>query len=139
MNFLIVDSILNTLTPICICVVLPIAIVWLIMRTAQFRESKRTEVILKAIETNNIIDADKLAQAMMKPQKPPKTPQQQLNTRLTIGCIFTFIGISLPALVLYIFGNDEKALFIFGSIGIICLGIGIGFLISYFTMRKYVK
>ena len=49
---------MDILTPIFICVVLPVAIVWLVMRTKQNETNKTAEIIIKAIESGNPIDQD---------------------------------------------------------------------------------
>ena len=46
------------LIPIGICVVLPVMIVWLINRTRQNETNRKTEIMLKAIESGATIDAD---------------------------------------------------------------------------------
>ncbi len=49
---------MDILTPIFICVVMPVAIVWLVMRTKQNETNKTAEIIIKAIESGNPIDQD---------------------------------------------------------------------------------
>ena len=78
------------LVPLGVCVALPVLIVWIVFRTIKNNDDKRAEVLIKAIEANNGIDADKLAEALTKPRK---SPRQLLTLRLLRGCIFTFIGI----------------------------------------------
>ena len=60
------------LVPIFICVVLPVAIVAIIYWERVNNDNKRTQVLIKAIEANNDIDADKLAEALAKPRKTAK-------------------------------------------------------------------
>ncbi|MDE6028457.1 MAG: hypothetical protein K2G23_10325, partial [Muribaculaceae bacterium] len=80
------------LVPIFICCVLPIAVVLITALTKINADRQRANIIIKAIEANNNIDADKLAESLKKPQR---TPLQILNLRLLRGCIFTLIGIGL--------------------------------------------
>ncbi len=136
---MILCGIFNDLTPIFICVVLPVAIVWMTMQTAKFRESKRTEVLLKAIESGKDLDANMIANAMAKPRKEPRTPRELLNMRLCVGSVFTMIGAFLTTIVFCFLWGDEKSLVIFGGISSILLAIGLGFLITYFATRKQVK
>ena len=56
------------LVPIFICVVLPVAIVFIVSWVKMNGDNKRAQVILKAIESNNNIDADKLAESLRKPK-----------------------------------------------------------------------
>ena len=81
-----------TLVPIFVCVVLPVAIVAIVFAASMNNDNKRAKVLIKAIESNCGIDADKLAEAL---QKPKKTAREILNLRLLRGCIFSFIGIAL--------------------------------------------
>ena len=131
---------MDILVPISICVVLPIAIVLIIFMTAMNSDNKRTKVLIKAIEANNNIDADKLAAAFAKPRK---TPLEILNKRLLRGCMFTFTGIALiiVALVSLAYGtefaNDSVTLpMIFGGA---LLSIGLSYLVVYFVTRKQVN
>ena len=131
---------MDILVPISICVVLPVAIVLIIFMTAMNSDNKRAKVLIKAIEANNNIDADKLASALAKPRK---TPLEILNKRLLRGCMFTFTGIALiiVALVSLAYGtefaNDSVTLpMIFGGA---LLAIGLSYLVVYFVTRKQVN
>lgn len=46
------------LVPIGICVVLPVMIVWLVNRTRQNETNRKTEIMLRAIESGATIDAE---------------------------------------------------------------------------------
>ena len=129
-----------TLVPIFICVVLPVSIVAIVFAAAMNSDNKRAKVLIKAIEANNNIDADKLAAAFAKPRK---TPLEILNKRLLRGCMFTFTGIALiiVALVSLAYGtefaNDSVTLpMIFGGA---LLAIGLSYLVVYFVTRKQVN
>lgn len=131
---------MEVLVPISICVILPVAIVLIIFMTAMNSDNKRTKVLIKAIEANNNIDADKLAAAFAKPRK---TPLEILNKRLLCGCMFTFIGIALIIVALVSlasgteFANDSVTLpMIFGGA---LLAIGLSYLVVYFVTRKQVN
>ncbi len=130
----------NIIIPIAVCVVLPISVVWIVMRTAQLRDRQRAEIIMKAIETNNDVDVDRLMESLEnKPRKTPRTPLQQLNLRLTVGSVFTMIGALLGGLSIYFVSNEPMFLFFILGICTICLGVGVGFLISYFSMSKHMN
>lgn len=132
----------DILVPIFICVVLPVAIVAIIYWGRVNNDNKRTQVLIKAIEANNDIDADKLAEALAKPRKMAK---EILNGRLLKGCIFTFSGVccEIFALVEYFSQNADTSFLdsieAFGVIGGISLAIGISFLIVYFVTRKQIS
>lgn len=131
----------STLVPIFVCVVLPVAIVLIVFLAAMNSDNKRAKILIKAIESGNSIDTDKLAQAL---QKPKKSPREILNLRLLRGCIFGFIGLGLiiVGLVNYFtgiapeFSDDPITVpMIFGSIS---LAVGLSYLIVYFVTRKQV-
>ena len=129
------------LTPIFICVVLPVLIVLIKSITSMYETNKRSQVFLKALENDNTnIDPDKIVEVFKKPQK---SALEILNKRLLLGCIFSLVGVGLEAfsLVAYINGNIfnhymVKVPMIFGF-GV--LAIGISYLIVYFVTRKQVN
>ena len=124
------------LIPIAICVVLPVMIVWLINRTRQNETNRKTEIMLKAIESGATIDADFFK--AQQEQKAPKTLKEKLLNRLTAGCVCTFIGI---AAVVVCFVLEAKLgwnhvgdyMLTFGAISI---AIGISFLLVFFVGKK---
>ncbi len=128
-----------TLIPIFICVVLPVAIVLIVFIAAMNSDNKRAQVLIKAIEANNGVDADKLAEAL---QKPRKTAREILNLRLLRGCIFSFIGLALVTVGIanVISGTDFSAdpvtvPLLFGGVSI---AVGVSFLVVYFVTRKQI-
>lgn len=129
------EGIIATSIPIFICVVLPALIVWIVFRASINNDNKRAEVLIKAIESNNGIDADRLADALAKPRK---TAREILNLRLLRGCIFSFIGLGFFATAL--FANSEGIhsdnIVIPMLAGSVSLAIGVSYLIVYFVTRK---
>ncbi|MGM9861738.1 MAG: DUF6249 domain-containing protein [Muribaculaceae bacterium] len=121
------------LVPLGICVALPVLIVWIVFRTIKNNDNKRAEVLIKAIESNNNIDADKLAEALAKPRK---SPRQLLTLRLLRGCIFTFIGIAATTYH-FIAANDEDSQILL--LAVISIAIGISYLVVYFMTRNDVN
>lgn len=140
---MILCNIIQDLIPILVCVVLPVAIVWLSVYAARFREAKRTEVLLKAIESGKDIDANMIANAMSKPHKAPRTPRERLNNRLTVGCVGLTIGIMLEVVLCigrFVMNALSDEMFLISSMwNSILLGIGVAFMIVYFVTRKNVK
>lgn len=129
-----------TLVPIFVCVVLPVAIVAIVFATAMNNDNKRAKVLIKAIESNCGIDADKLAEAL---QKPKKTAREILNLRLLRGCIFSFIGLALCVIGIvsyYCIGSLSEDSFtvpmVFGGAS---FAIGLSYLVVYFVTRKQIK
>ena len=124
------------LIPIGICVVLPVMIVWLINRTRQNETNRKTEIMLKAIESGATIDADFFK--AQQEQKSPKTLKEKLLNRLTAGCVCTFIGIAAVVVCFVLetklgWDRDGNFILIFGAISI---AIGISFLLVFFVGKK---
>ena len=129
-----------TLVPIFVCVVLPVAVVAIIAATKMNNDNKRSKVLIKAIESNCGIDADKLAEAL---QKPKKTAREILNNRLLLGCIFSFVGLALciVGIVSLCMGTEFSAdpvtvPLVFGGAS---LAVGPSYLVVYLVTRKQIK
>jgi len=127
------------LVPIFICVVLPLGIVLIVFLASMNSDNKRAKILIKAIEANNGIDADKLAESL---QKPKKTAREILNVRLLRGCMFSLIGLGLLIVGIVNYANaidivSDSVTFpmIFGGAS---LAVGISYLIVYFVTRKQV-
>ena len=128
------------LVPIFVCVVLPVAIIAIIFGASINSDNKRSKVLIKAIESNCDIDADKLAEAL---QKPKKTALEILNLRLLRGCIFSLVGIAvcIIGIIAYSMGMEFQTdavtvPLIFGGISI---AIGLSYLVVYFVTRKQIN
>ena len=121
---------------VAICVVLPVMIVWLINRTRQNETNRKTEIILKAIESGATIDADFFK--AQQDQKATKTLKEKLLNRLTAGCVCTFIGIAAVVVCFVLeakLGWDHDGNFML-TFGAISLAIGISFLLVFFVGKK---
>ncbi len=130
----------DVLVPIFICVVLPVAIVAIVFAAMSNRDNKRSQVLIKAIESNSGLDAAKLVEALQTPQK---TSLELLNLRLLRGCIFSLIGVALciVGIVSLCMGTEFAAdtvsvPLMFGGAS---LAIGLSYLIVYLVTRKQVK
>ena len=130
----------HVLVPIFVCVVLPVAIVAIVFAAAINNDNKRAKILIKAIESNCGIDADKLAEAL---QKPKKSAREILNTRLLLGCLFSFVGLMLLTVGIVSlcmgseFASDPVTVpMMFGGIS---LSIGLSFIVVYFVTRKQLK
>ncbi|MCH5318925.1 MAG: hypothetical protein J1E38_04365 [Paramuribaculum sp.] len=128
------------LDAIFICVVLPVSIVAIVFASVMNNDNKRAKVLIKAIEANCGIDADKLAEAL---QRPRRSQREVLNLRLLRGCIFSFIGIVLSLIGIISlctgteFSSDPVTVpLIFGGAA---LAIGLSYLVVYFVTRRQLK
>lgn len=131
---------MHEILPIFVCVVLPVSIVLIVFLAAMNSDNKRAQILIKAIESGNGIDADRLAEAMRKPQK---SARELLNLRLLRGCIFSLVGVALCTVGLVSlvkginFGSNPVTIpLVFGGAS---MAIGISYLIVYFVTRKQVK
>lgn len=122
--------------PFGVCVVLPIAIVLIVFLTKINSDNKRAQVLIKAIESNNDINTDKLAEAM---QNQKKSALEVLNLRLLRGCIFTFFGIALCTTKFVILDAPDSIKIILIVFGAASIAIGISYLVTYFVTRQQVK
>ena len=131
---------MKDLVPIFICAIMPIAIVLISALTKMNSDKQRTQVLIKAIESNNNIDADKLAESL---KKPAKSPLEILNLRLLRGCIFTFVGVGLYVAGYLAWANGCEFSEDQVSIPVICgsaaAAVGISYLIVWAVTRKQVK
>ena len=119
----------------CGCV-LPIMVVWLIIRESMNKTNQRTQIVLAAIEKNPDMDIEEL---MKKISPKKKLLKEKLLTKLLWGSIVAFLGIALLGYCIvqgYVGGMPTAALQQFSLFGAVLLGIGIAFLINYYVGRK---
>lgn len=126
------ETLEDILIPVFICVVLPVMIVWLTTRAATNADNKRAQVLMKAIESNASIDADKLAEAL---QKPRRTPAEMQSRRLLRGLIFTGLGIVfiIAGQVTQHTSPSPDSLLMSVLAGGACLVVGIAYLGVYYV------
>ena len=132
---LILDSVVEALIPLGICVVLPIMSIWLVMRNKTNETNKRTEVLLAAIEKNPDLDMEDLIRKM---NPKSKTTKERLMGRLLWGLVFIAIGTStlLSALYQDYQGGAGLDYFpIYSGSGCVLL-IGISFVAVFFISKR---
>lgn len=128
--------IIEDLVPIAICVVLPIAIVWMTTRARIKRDNLRKEIILAAMEKNSDIDIEEM---MKKLNRPKKLLKEKLIMRLLCGSMFVGFGIlTYVALAVYmrIFGQDTNMFIGLSFVAVPSLAVGIAFMINFFVGRN---
>lgn len=137
-NFTVMDW--DILMPLGICVVLPVMIVWLLMRTRQNETNKKTEVMLKAIESGATVDPE----FFKSQQRGQKTIKERLLSRLAGGSILSLIGIAFLVLAI-VFANSyapdgwnfgDSPAPTFAIIGGILLAIGLAMFAVFFVGKK---
>jgi len=129
----------DILIPLGICVVLPVMIVWLVTRTRQNETNRKTEIMLKAIESGATLDAN-----FFKEQQNTKTIKERLLGRLTGASVMSLLGVALLA-VAVVFGNSyapdgwnfhESPAPVFAVIGGVLLAIGLALFAVFFAGKK---
>lgn len=125
---------MNYIFLIGVCVIMPIIVVWMNNRTSQNETNRKTEILLKSIESGASIDSD-----FLKSQHKEKTLKEKLLGKLTGACIVTAVGISLciAILVLSLVGyTDSFIITNFTIFGCVAIAVGIGLFISYFVGKR---
>ncbi len=127
---------LSFLVPIAVCCVLPIMIVWLIVRRNMNETNQRTQIVLAAIEKNPEMDIEEL---MKKISPKPKLLKEKLLTKLLWGSLATLLGIGLIGLgawLGYVGGGGTDDPMTAVCFGLAALGVGIAFLVNYGVGKK---
>ena len=123
------------LIPIVCGGVLPIMVVWFIIRHRMNETNKRTEIVLAAIEKNPEMDIEEFLKKIEPKQKLLK---EKLLTKLLWGFLTSFIGLGLILFGIYLntnnIGGTEDPLTAI-CFGFILMVIGIAFFI-YYAMGK---
>lgn len=118
------------LVPIGVAVVLPIAIVAIVFRSALASERNRKEIVLAALEKNPDIDVEQLMKNLKKSEKLIK---EKLLARLERGCLCCLMGIAFMVLYFFLGVQGEDLIVVVGAA---LIAIGIAFLVSYFVGRR---
>lgn len=122
---------INYIFLIGICVIVPIMVVWLNNRKEQNETNKKTEILLKAIESGATVDTD-----ILKPQKKEKSIKEKLLARITAAFIVTSIGLAIciaTVIMSYTGGVTSNNLSFFIFYGAVILAVGIALFIVYFV------
>ena len=140
MNYVILESIIKSLVPIAIVVVLPIIMAWLSYRNKQHETDKRSDIVTAIIEKNPDIDVQEF---LNKLNPPKKSYKEQLMTKMhwevLWGTICTIGGIVaiLVTITLSILQGFDASVIPFGAVfGIVPLAVGCGLLAAYNSAKK---
>ena len=121
--------------PVFICVVLPVVVVWLALRSRQHAIDKKAEIMLKAIESGATIDPN-----LLKQQEKAKSTKKELLDKLNGACITSLMGLAFIALAIVRYYSPQfDRTFLHNFIvpgGFVLLAVGIGLFISYFVGKK---
>ncbi len=132
-------SLIDALVPIGLCVILPIIVISLAMKTRRHELDKKTEVLLKAVENGAQLDPA-FFESAAKAGCKEKTVKDKLAGYLIAACITAGIGL-LIAIVSVIYMtvkvdlNPAVILVLLVPCAIL-LGVGIAFFIVYYVGKK---
>ena len=126
----------HDLIPICICVVLPTLVIWLIGRVKQNETNRKAEIMLKALDNGAMIDSD-----FFKGRSGSKTIKERLLGRLTGACVTGVLGLALILIAVIpdwpgqwnFYESPAPILILLGGV---LLAIGIALFIVYCTGKK---
>ena len=130
------DYLAEILVPIACGCILPIAIIWLIVRRRMNETNSRTQIALAAIEKNPDMDIEEL---LKKFARSGKLLKEKLLTKLLWGTLASLFGIGLigsGAWLGWVGGGGSNDPIAAACFGLIALGVGIAFLINYFVGKK---
>ena len=129
MDVVLAHALIEILIPIGVAVVLPVAIVAIVFKSALASDRNRKEIILAALEKNPNLDVEDLVKRMKKSNKLIK---EKLLARIERGCLCCLMGVAF--VLLYFFLSVQNEFLIITGPALIA--IGIAFLVSYFVGRR---
>lgn len=129
MDVVLAHALIEILIPIGVAVVLPVAIVAIVLKSALASDRNRKEIILAALEKNPNLDVEDLVKRMKKSNKLIK---EKLLARLERGCLCCLMGVAF--VLLYFFLSVQNEFLIITGAALIA--VGIAFLVSYFVGRR---
>ncbi|MGN0189759.1 MAG: DUF6249 domain-containing protein [Candidatus Cryptobacteroides sp.] len=132
------EEIVALCIPIGVCVVLPVMVVWLALKSRNHTVDKNAEIISKAIENGQEIDPELL---MVRREKKTGGIKMELLRELRVGVVFTVLGLAFIILSSLGFLNDVAGVGfnVFLLCGLIFVPIGLGGFVSYFVGRHSLK
>ena len=130
----------DILLPLGVCVVLPVTIVWLVVRARQNETNRKTEIMLRAIDSGATLDTE----FFKLQQKGQKTIKERLLSKLTGASISSLMGVALIVLAIvlansyapngWVFGDSPAP--VFAIIGGIIFAIGLALFAVFFIGMK---
>ena len=125
-------NISDVIIPIAVSCVMPISLMWLLMRAIIKKSEHKANVMIKAIENGAEINPD-VFKALTK---QGKSTRMKLVNRLEAGAILALVGLMFVICAVCGLGSFER----WGYYpGIPLLAAGIGFLASFFFGMNFLK
>ena len=136
MAYKLIAEFFGALIPICVCVVLPVLIVWIIGKVKQNETNRKAEIMLKALDNGSKIDAD-----FFRSQSSSKTIKERLLGRLTGACVTGLIGVAFISTGIFLqnlptWNSNVEVIILTYLIGGILIAVGISLFIVYFSGKK---
>ena len=141
-TYLILDELINMLPVIFCGGVLPIMVVWFVVRKKINETNARTQIVTAAIEKNPDMDVEELLKKI-SPKK--KLLKEKLLSKLLWGCITSIIGVGLIGFGIFLINkisNNTQKIHMADDVetaiafGVILLAVGAAFIINYGVGRK---
>lgn len=121
------------LIPICICVVLPVMVVWLVTRARIKKNEQKMAVLVKAIENGVEVDPELL----VSETESSRNTKMKLIKKLTTGIVCSLIGIALlvcPSLEAFEGVAGLEMLYVIGGA---LVAIGVAYIVTFFVGKRY--
>ncbi len=125
-------SLSGILVPIGICVVLPIMVTWIVMKSKRDAAKEKFSLLQKAIEHGVEIDPQ-----LLMDKNSNTSLKMRLLSKLQWGIVLIVIGLAAVFLMTFVKGwaaNKELT-----YIAILSLAVGLSFLVTYFIGRKQLR
>ena len=134
----VLDNLIEVLVPIAIVVVMPVLVVWLVMRARQHEVDKKTEVLLKSVEEGVQIDPAFFRNAGQKNTSVKGRLMGYLITAMITGIIglITVVAQIVFYSILGLWDRGDGAILMFVILSGILLAVGIAFFIVYSVGKK---
>lgn len=132
-------KLVNAIIPVSIVVVLPVLVVWLVLRSRQHEVDRKTEIMMKALENGVELNPDYFAET-----KRPKSAKARLMGYLTTAMVTGVIGLVTLMVEAIVFTltdfwknpNNQDVIFALMILSGVVLAIGTAFFIVYLTGKK---
>ena len=128
-----VIELFNTLLPICVMVVLPVMVVWLVTRARLKKNEQKMAVLVKAIE--NGVDIDPAL--LVSETEGGRNTKMKLVRKLTTGVICAIIGLAVLICTQLDAFEGVAGIEMLYIIGGVLIAVGAAYILAFFVGRKY--
>lgn len=136
MGFLEIEALMTVIVPVACGCVLPIMIVWFIIRKKMNETNQRTQIILAAIEKNPNMDIEELMQKSLPKRRLLKEKQITKLTWSSLTALLGLVFLGIAAWLGYVGGSEPDDITFSAFWGSILLAVSISLAISYHMGKK---